>query len=140
MWDKYPQARHVSAEGAVGYPSVGASSATSAAPLTLDDDDVQAAAGKFLAAMVERYKDNPAMMGYDVWNEGGIAEDYSPGTATAWAIGPPSTRPTTTAAIPIRSIGPPSAATTRSGSCAGASASSAASTSATRSRPTGSAP
>jgi beta-galactosidase len=80
MWDKYPQARHIGPDGAEGFPGVATGSATGGAPLSLDDDAVRDRAGKFLAALVERYRDNPAMMGYDVWNEGGLADDYGPGT------------------------------------------------------------
>src|SRR5690348_7913221 len=80
MWDKYPHARHIDSSGAETYPSVGASSATSSAPLCLDNDDVLGQAGKFLTAMVERYRDNPAMLGYDVWNEGAVQECYCPAT------------------------------------------------------------
>src|SRR5271166_2899322 len=48
MWDQYPHARHISSDGVESFPSVGASSATSSAPLCLDNDDVRDAAGKFL--------------------------------------------------------------------------------------------
>ena len=78
MWDKYPQARHVAADGVESFPNVGASSATGSAPLSLDDDAVRDRAGKFLTALVERYRDNPATMGYDVWNEGNPPDDYGP--------------------------------------------------------------
>lgn len=80
MWDKYPNARRISATGAQSYPSEGGSSATASAPLCLDNDEVLNAAGKFLATMVNRYKNNPAMMGYDVWNEGAVQECYCPST------------------------------------------------------------
>jgi beta-galactosidase len=80
MWDKYPQARHVSSDGSVGYPAVGGSSATSSAPLCLDNEEVRGQAEKFLTALVERYRDSPATMGYDVWNEGGVQECYCPAT------------------------------------------------------------
>ena len=80
MWDKYPHARHIDSTGAEGYPAVGGSSATSSAPLCLDNDDVQGQAGKFLTALVSRYRDNPATLGYDVWNEGGMQECFCPAT------------------------------------------------------------
>ena len=76
MWDKYPHARHVASDGSESFPTVGASSATSSAPLCLDNDDVLGEAGKFLTALVERYRDKPATLGYDVWNEGGIQECF----------------------------------------------------------------
>jgi beta-galactosidase len=37
--------------------------------LCLDNDDVRVHAEQFLRALVERYRDHPAMGGYDVWNE-----------------------------------------------------------------------
>jgi hypothetical protein len=37
-------------------------------------------AGKFLAALVERYPGRPATLGYGVWNEGGVQECYCPAT------------------------------------------------------------
>ena len=80
MWDKYPQARHISSDGSESYPTVGGSSATSSAPLCLDNEDVRGQAEKFLTALVERYRDNPATLGYDVWNEGGVQECYCPAT------------------------------------------------------------
>ncbi len=80
MWDKYPQARHIGADGAEGFPSVASGSATGGAPLSLDDDAVRERAGRFLTALVERYRDNPATLGYDVWNEGNTSDDYGPGT------------------------------------------------------------
>ncbi|HWB86327.1 MAG TPA: alpha-amylase family protein [Bryobacteraceae bacterium] len=81
MWDKYPQARHIDANGNEGYPAVGNSSATSSAPLCLDNDEVLSQAGKFLTALVERYRNNPAVLGYDVWNESGVQECFCPSTA-----------------------------------------------------------
>jgi beta-galactosidase len=80
MWDKYPQARRVASDGSESYPTVGASSATSGAPLCLDNEEVRAQAGKFLTALVERYRDSPAMLGYDVWNEGAVQQCYCPAT------------------------------------------------------------
>src|SRR5438270_10201756 len=46
MWDKYPQARHIAADGAEGYSSIGGSSATGSAPLCLDNEEVKAQAEK----------------------------------------------------------------------------------------------
>lgn len=80
MWDKYPQARHVGRDGNVSFPSVSGSSATGSAPLCLDNDDVLERAGKFLTALVDRYRDKPALLGYDVWNEGSVQECYCPAT------------------------------------------------------------
>ena len=80
MWDKYPRARHIASDGSEGYPVVSGSSATGSAPLCLDNEDVRGQAEKFLTALVERYRDNPATLGYDVWNEGGVQPCYCPAT------------------------------------------------------------
>jgi beta-galactosidase len=80
MWDKYPHARHIDSSGAESYPSVSGSSATSSAPLCLDNEDVRGQAEKFLTALVERYRNSPATLGYDVWNEGAVQECYCPAT------------------------------------------------------------
>jgi len=80
MWDKYPQARHVGVDGQQSFPAVGGSSATGGAPLCLDNEDVRTQAGKFLTALVERYRDRPSVLGYDEWNEGAVQECYCPAT------------------------------------------------------------
>ncbi|HMJ61901.1 MAG TPA: beta-galactosidase, partial [Bryobacteraceae bacterium] len=50
--------------------SIGGSSATGGFPgLCLDNPEVRAAAEKFLAALVEHYRNHPALLGYDLWNE-----------------------------------------------------------------------
>lgn len=71
MWTQYPASRRVDADGKEAFPGVWVSSATGGAPLCLDDDEVLGRAGKFLTALVERYRNHPAVHGYDVWNEGG---------------------------------------------------------------------
>ncbi|HVS51028.1 MAG TPA: alpha-amylase family protein [Opitutaceae bacterium] len=78
MWDKYPRAHHVDREGVEGYPGSATGSATGSCPLCLDDDDVRVQAEKFLTALVERYRDKPALLGYDVWNEGSLQECTCP--------------------------------------------------------------
>ena len=80
MWDKYPNARHVDSSGAESFPSVGGSSATGGAPMCLDNEDIRGQAEKFLTALVERYRDKPATLGYDVWNEGSVQECFCPAT------------------------------------------------------------
>jgi len=47
MWDKYPQARHIAADGSETFPAVNSGSATSSAPLCLDNEDVRGRAEKF---------------------------------------------------------------------------------------------
>jgi beta-galactosidase len=76
MWDKYPHARHVDAEGAESFPGVATGSATGGAALCLDNDDVLEHAGNFLTAMAERYRDRPSLLGYDLWNEGEPPDCY----------------------------------------------------------------
>jgi beta-galactosidase len=80
MWDKYPQSRHISSDGSASYPAVNPGSATSSAPVCLDNEDIRAQAEKFLTALVERYRNSPATLGYDVWNEGGVPQCYCPAT------------------------------------------------------------
>ncbi len=80
MWDKYPQARVVNSQGNEAFPSADNSSATGVAPMCLDNEEVKDAAGKFLTALVERYRGNPAVLGYDVWNEGSVQECFCPAT------------------------------------------------------------
>ncbi len=76
MWDKYPHARHIGADGEEGYPGIATGSGTGGAPLCLDNDDVLERAGNFLKAMVGRYHDHPATLGYDVWNESDPPDCY----------------------------------------------------------------
>ncbi|MEO7347068.1 MAG: alpha-amylase family protein [Opitutaceae bacterium] len=74
MWDKYPHAHRISREGVEDYPGVVTGSATGNGLLCLDNEDVRAQAEKFLVALVERYRDKPAVYGYDLWNEGSVQE------------------------------------------------------------------
>ena len=80
MWDKYPHARLIDSSGNPAWPSVSPSSATGSAPLCLDNEDVRTEAEKFLTALVEHYRGNPALLGYDVWNEGAVQECFCPAT------------------------------------------------------------
>jgi len=80
MWDKYPEARQINVQGNQLYPTVGGSSATGSSPMCLDNEEIRGQAEKFLSALVERYRGNPAVLGYDVWNEGGIQECFCPST------------------------------------------------------------
>ena len=57
-------------DGSVLNSSIGGSSATGGFPgLCLDNPEVRAAAEKFLTALVEHYRNHPALLGYDLWNE-----------------------------------------------------------------------
>ncbi len=76
MWDKYPHARNESGSGDDSYPGVVTGSATGNALMCLDNEEVRAEAGKFLTALATRYRDKPAMMGYDLWNESNPQECF----------------------------------------------------------------
>ena len=70
IFDKYPHARYKASDDSYTYSGVSGSSATGGFPgLCLDNEEVRALAEKFLTALVERYKNHPATLGYDVWNE-----------------------------------------------------------------------
>jgi len=51
--------------------------------LCLDNEDWRGVAERFLRALVTRYRDHPALGGYDIWNECGYGADvcYCPATA-----------------------------------------------------------
>lgn len=67
----YPQARFEGQDGYKGVPEYSGSSATGGFPgLCLDNPEVRAHAEQFLKALATRYKNHPAMYGYDLWNEG----------------------------------------------------------------------
>jgi beta-galactosidase len=67
---KYPHARYVASDGTVAESAIGGSSATGGFPgLCLDNPEIRAAAEKFLTALVEHYRNHPALLGYDLWNE-----------------------------------------------------------------------
>ena len=70
VWKKYPHARFEAHDGYRGVPSISGSAAVGGFPgLCLDNDDVRALAERFLKSLAGRYKDHPAMYGYDLWNE-----------------------------------------------------------------------
>lgn len=67
---KYSAARYKASDGSVATSEVGPSTAVGGFPgLCLDSPDAQAAAERFLTALVERYRNHPALLGYDIWNE-----------------------------------------------------------------------
>ena len=67
---KWSWARYKDSQGNVVNSSIGGSSATGGFPgLCLDNPEVRAEAEKFLIALVERYRNHPALLGYDLWNE-----------------------------------------------------------------------
>jgi beta-galactosidase len=70
MFDRYPKARFQGSDGGVVHSGISGSSATGGFPgLCLDNEDVRERAEKFLVALVEHYKNHPALLGYDLWNE-----------------------------------------------------------------------
>jgi len=71
---EFAHARVIHADGSPATSNMGVSSATGgfssgAGTLTLNCPEVREMAGNFLKALAARYKDHPAMLGYDVWNE-----------------------------------------------------------------------
>lgn len=72
---EYAHAAYVKADGTPLRTQMGVSSSSggfgegSQGVLSLDCPEVRELAGKFLTALALRYKDHPAMAGYDVWNE-----------------------------------------------------------------------
>lgn len=80
MYDKYPNARTVDMNGSAHSPSMGASAVTSDAGLCLDNEEILLGAEKFQTALIERYRDHPALLGYDLWNEMHANECYCKAT------------------------------------------------------------
>jgi len=67
---KFASARYKASDGSVANSEMGASTAVGGFPgLCLDNPEAQAAAERFLTALIERYKNHPALLGYDLWNE-----------------------------------------------------------------------
>jgi len=80
MYDKHPHARSMDRNNSVRSPSMGASAVTSSAHMCLDNDEVLRGAEKFQTALIERYRNHPALLGYDLWNEMHPAECYCEAT------------------------------------------------------------
>lgn len=67
---QYASSRYVASDGSVAESEVGASTDVGGFPgLCLDNPEALAAAERFLTALIEHYKDHPALLGYDIWNE-----------------------------------------------------------------------
>ncbi len=67
---KYPHARLQASDGTLANSTISESSATGGFPgLCLDNPEVHSAAETFLTALAERYRNHPALFGYDLWNE-----------------------------------------------------------------------
>ena len=70
MYDQFSHARYLASDGTRTASSISGSSATGGFPgLCLDNEDARERAGGFLTALVNRYKDHPAMWAWDLWNE-----------------------------------------------------------------------
>lgn len=91
---EFADARIIHADGRPATSNMGVSSATGgfssgAGAITLNCPEVRAAAGAFLTALATRYKDHPALLGYDVWNEVNYPpdvdySDYTKAAFRAW--------------------------------------------------------
>jgi beta-galactosidase len=69
---KFPASRYLSADGQRSDSVQSGSSATAGFPgLCLDNQDARSACGRFIAELVKRYRNHPALLGYDLWNETG---------------------------------------------------------------------
>jgi len=79
---KYASARYKSSDGSFANSSVGDSTEVSGFPgLCYDNPEAQAAAERFLTALILRYRNHPALLGYDIWNENeGHTNCYCEGT------------------------------------------------------------
>jgi beta-galactosidase len=70
VYSKYPHAQYLASDGYRPPSVVSASTETGGSPgVCLDNPDVRAIAENFLTALVERYRNHPALLGYDLWNE-----------------------------------------------------------------------
>jgi len=81
---KYAHARLETRDGHKVESHMSGSCVTGGFPgLCLDNDDLRAAAERFLRELAMRYKDHPGLGGYDIWNECGYSPDtcYCPATA-----------------------------------------------------------
>jgi beta-galactosidase len=67
---KYAATRYRASDDTVVYSSNSGSSGTAGFPgLCLDNTDVKQLAERFLTVLIERYRNHPALLGYDLWNE-----------------------------------------------------------------------
>ena len=67
---RYASAKYKASDGSTAGSEIGESTAVGGFPgLCLDNVEAQAAVERFLTALVERYKNHPALLGYDIWNE-----------------------------------------------------------------------
>jgi beta-galactosidase len=84
LFRRLPHARYERRDGSPVRSDMFDSSAIGGRPgVCLDNDDARELAGRFLRELAGRYRDHPAMGGYDVWNECNYEEDvcYCPASA-----------------------------------------------------------
>jgi beta-galactosidase len=67
---KFPDARYKASDNSVAHSSVSASSGVGGFPgLCLDNLEVKELAENFHTKLIEHYRNHPALLGYDLWNE-----------------------------------------------------------------------
>jgi beta-galactosidase len=67
---KFPDARYKASDDSVAHSSVSASSGVGGFPgLCLDNPEVKTLAENFHTKLIEHYRNHPALLGYDLWNE-----------------------------------------------------------------------
>jgi beta-galactosidase len=67
---KYASTKYKASDGSTAGSEIGASTVVGGFPgLCLDNPEAQAAAERFLTALIVRYRNHPALLGYDLWNE-----------------------------------------------------------------------
>ncbi|MGI6368682.1 MAG: beta-galactosidase [Anaerolineae bacterium] len=84
LFSRLPHARYETRSGQRLESTMSGSCVTGGFPgLCLDNPEVAEAAGNFLQALAERYREHPGLGGYDIWNECTYWEDlcYCPATA-----------------------------------------------------------
>lgn len=70
---KFASAKYTANDGSVQGSVMGASTAVGGFPgLCLDNSEAHAAAERFLTALITRYRNHPALLGYDIWNENSL--------------------------------------------------------------------
>jgi len=84
LFTHLPHARYETRDGRRLESTMSGSCVTGGFPgLCLDHPEVQEAAGAFLRALAERYREHPALGGYDIWNECTYWDDMCYCDATA---------------------------------------------------------
>lgn len=86
MYDSHPEARRLDRNLSLHMPSMGASAVTGSASMCLDHEAVLSGAERFQKALIERYRDHPALLGYDLWNEMHPVECYCEATQEQFRI------------------------------------------------------